>query len=142
MKYIRLVFLSLLLASCTSKVAFVTDATVQSTDVGILRQQDYLLIGFKPDAYFEYRGPLKYIPVGRGLRGSEESFSFRHEARRCEHEVSFAYLSAAGMKCRTARFVPAQVEEVIFSRERGILLRPHGGGALVQPHNEERMCTD
>ena len=82
--------LSLLLASCGTKVDFTTDATVHSADIGVLRQQDYVVIGFKPDAYFEYRGPVNYVPVGKGLRGSEPSFTFgsalvqpRSEARMC-----------------------------------------------------------
>lgn len=143
MKYIPLVLPGLLLVSCSSQVAFITDSTVQSTDIGVLRQQEHFLIGKQSDLiYVEYRGPVNYVPVGKGLRGSAGSFTFRYDARHSEHEVSFSYPSPEGMCSRTVRFVPADVEEVVFSRNLGILLRPKGGGALVQPRQEARMCTE
>ena len=142
MKIFSIATLSLLLVSCGTKVAFITDATVQSSDIGVLRQQDYVVIGVKPDIYFEYRGPINYVPVGRGLSGSAESFTFGSDAAALEHQVSFSYLSPTGMSSRTVKFVPEQVEEVTFSRAQGILLRPRSGSALVLPRSEERMCTE
>ncbi len=141
-KVFSCIALTLLLSSCGTKVAFTTDATVHSADIGVLRQQDYVVIGFKPDAYFEYRGPVNYVPVGKGLRGSEPSFTFGSDAAALEHQVSFSYLSPTGMNSRTVSFVPEQVEEVTFSRAQGILLRPRSGSALVQPRAEARMCTE
>ena len=141
-KVFSCIALTLLLASCGTKVIFTTDATVQSSDIGVLRQQDYVVIGFKPDVYFEYRGPVNYVPVGKGLNGSSSSFTFSSDAARLEHQVSFSYLSPIGMNSRTVSFVPEQVEEVSFSRTQGILLRPRSGCARLLPRAEARMCTE
>ena len=145
MKYLPVLLLPFFLASCVTQVqvAFTADSSVQGADVGILRQQDYFIMGSKPSAYVEYRGPVNYVSVGKGLRGSAESFTFRHDACAQPHQVSYAYADAAGsQQCMTAEFVPEQVEEVIFSRVHGILVRPTDGTALLRARTEPRMCTD
>lgn len=140
-KYIP-VFLGVLLVSCSSQVDFTTDSTVQSSDIGVLRQQEYMYIGAENDPFIVYKGPVIFVPVGKGLRGSENSVTFKHDARFKEHEVSFTYSSENGTVSRTVRFVPAQVKEVIFSRIQGVLLRPSDGGPLLRPRSENRMCTE
>ncbi len=134
--------MSLLLASCSSQVAFTTDSSVQSTDIGVLRTQEFMCIGDEEDPMILYVGAVQFIPVGRGLRGSEESVTFKHDARFKEQQVSFTYPSENGTVSSTVCFIPAQVEEIIFSRTQGILLRPSDGGVLLHPRAEERMCTE
>lgn len=131
-----------LLVSCTKQVAFTTDATVQSTDIGVLRHKEYMYWGSEDAPMIAYYGQVAFVPVGKGLRGSADSFTFRLDARHKEQEVSFSYPSENGIVSQTVRFVPAQVEEVIFSRAHGVLLRPADGGSLVKPRAEARMCTE
>lgn len=130
------------LVSCSTRVAFTTDSSVQPTDVGVLKHQEWMVVGGEDDPLIAYRGPVTFVPVGKGLRGSEPAFDFRHDARYREHEVSFAYPAASGMQARTVRFVPEQTAEVVFSRTRGILIRPRHAGSLVAPRAESRMCTE
>ncbi len=142
MNKIFTVSMSLLLASCSSQVSFTTDSSVQSSDIGVLRTQEYMCIGNETDPMISYVGPVQFIPVGQGLRGSERSVTFKHDARFREQQVSFTYPSEEGTVSSTVRFIPNQVEEVIFSRAHGILLRPTGGGVLLHPRAEARMCTE
>lgn len=145
MKFLPVLLLPLLLVSCISQVqvAFTADSSTENADIGVLRQQTYFLIGRKPKMYLEYRGPVNYVPVGKGLRGSAESFTFRHAACEQKHEVSYTFADKSGVQQRfTTEFVPAQVDEVIFSRVHGILVRPADGTALLRPLSETRMCTD
>ena len=145
MRCLPVLLLPVLFVSCISQVqvAFTADSTTDRADIGVLRQQDYFFMGRKPDMYLEYRGPVNYVAVGKGLRGSAESFTFRHDACEQKHEVSYTYTDNSGAQQRfTTEFVPAQVEAVIFSRLHGILVRPVGGSALLRPLSEARMCTD
>lgn len=145
MRYLFALLAPLVCVSCISQVQvdFNTDATVHSSDIGILKQQDYMLLGRKPDMYVEYRGPVNYVPVGKGLRGSAGHFTFRHDACTEKHQVSYTYAEPDGtQRCQTIEMVPEQVEEVIFSRVHGILIRPVDGSALLHPRAEARMCTD
>lgn len=55
-KYIAWAVSPLLLASCGTQVMFRTDATVQPTDIGILRRQDYFIMGDEESPDIAYRG--------------------------------------------------------------------------------------
>lgn len=134
--------MSLLLASCSSQVAFTTDSSVQSSDIGVLRTQEFMCIGDEEAPMILYVGAVQFIPVGQGLRGSEGSVTFKHDARFKEQQVSFTYPSENGTVSRTVRFIPDQVKEVMFSRSQGILLRLKDGETLVRPRSEARICTE